>query len=203
MSVPDQPVVADQPVTPALPVGANTINPFIFTEDASRLISFLTEVFGAVEVMEARTADTDGLVLHSELRIGDSMLTVADRKPGWPFTPSFTQVYVDDVDAVLARAKELGAAIVTNPTEFWGDTFSRFADPQGNLWWVYRHAGADAASDDYGSAGTSSEWGESSEESHADAGDSAESWESFTSRELEYIHSTLMDAMARLRDPRA
>lgn len=182
---PTAPVQPAPSAVPALPVGSNTINPFLFTEDAATLISFLIEVFDASEVMEARTTDTDGLVLHSELRIGDSVLVVADRKPNWPFTPAFTQVYVDDVDAVLTRAKALGAEIVTNPTEFWGDTLSRFADPRGNLWWVQRHVASEDAVWD------------------AVLPEGAETWESFTTPELEYIHSTLMEAMARLRDPRS
>lgn len=73
--------------TPARPAGSNTINPFLMTDDAARIIDFVIEVFRATDVPEARTVDTDGLILHSELRIGDSVITVADRKPDWPFTP--------------------------------------------------------------------------------------------------------------------
>jgi PhnB protein len=173
--------------TPARPAGSNTVNPFIMTDDARRLIAFVTDVFGAVDVAEARTVDTDGLILHSEVLIGDSMITIADRKPSWPFTPAFIRVYVDDVAETLARAEHLGASIVTQPTDFFGDVFARIQDPQANLWWIYRHnPAADAQSLD-----------------HADAADGEASWESFASPELEYIHSTLVDAMAALTDPRA
>lgn len=173
---------------PAHPAGSNTVNPFIMTHDASGLIAFVTEVFGAVNVPEAHTADTDGLILHSELLIGDSMITITDRKPGWPFTPAFTRVYVDDVPATLARAEQLGARVVTQPTEFFGDVFSRFQDTQGNLWWVYHHNPATETQD----------WGQ--EDAAVDAD---QNWESFTSPELEYIHATLLEAMAALKDPRA
>ncbi|MFD7023990.1 VOC family protein [Promicromonospora sukumoe] len=171
---------------PARPAGSNTVNPFIMTDDASALIAFVTDVFGAVDVAEARTVDTDGLVLHSELLIGDSMITIADRKPGWPFTPAFTRVYVDDVATTIARAERLGARVVTRPTDFFGDVLARFQDPQSNLWWIYRHTPVAAAQD----------W-------DADAVGDDTSWESFTSPELEYIHSTLVGAMAALTDPRA
>ena len=175
---------------PAAPAGSNTVSPFIMTEDATALIAFVTEVFGATEASAARTLDTDGLVLHSELHIGDSMITIADRKQDWPFTPAFNRVYVDDVEATLSRAQALGAQVITKPTEFFGDVFSRFQDPQANLWWVYRHAavtdGAEA-------------WGDGEGEAEVDEG---ESWESFTSPELDYIHSTLVEAMASLKDPR-
>lgn len=163
---------------PDAPAGHNTVNPFIITKDAPKLIKFLEEVFGAKEDKAAHTLDDDGLLLHSDLQIGDSVVMVLDSKPGWPFTPSLLQVYVDDVDATLARAKKLGAKIVTKPTEFYGDVFSRFIDPWDNLWWVYKHnQQADAA------------WDE------GDATDNA-AWE--PTEEMRYIHDTLVDAMKRL-----
>lgn len=187
------------PIPPA-PAGSNTVNSFIMTDDATGLIGFVRAVFDAVENPDARTADADGLVLHSEVHIGDSLLTIADRKPTWPYTPAFTRVYVADASATLERAVSHGARIVTEPTEFWGDVFSRFADPFGHLWWVYQHTPAeqewDAAPDSTDAAessGATGEW---------DAGDAGESWENFATPELDYIHSTLIAAMDSLRDPR-
>lgn len=187
--------------TPALPAGSNTVNPFLMTDDAARIIDFVIEVFGATDVPEARTVDTDGLILHSELRIGDSVITVADRKPDWSFTPGFIQVYVDDVEGTLERAVGLGARIVTRPTDFFGDTFSRFADPSGNLWWVYTHVPQDQTWDADGTEADS--WSGSAEGGGTDDHDAAEEdWSSFTSPELEYIHESLVEAMVSLRDPR-
>lgn len=176
------------------PGGIAVIAPFVMADRAQDLIDFIVHVFGARDVPEARTMDADGLILHSELIIGDSMLTVADRKPHWPFTPAFLRVYVDDADAVLARAEERGGRIVTRPTDFFGDVFSRFQDPWGNLWWVYVHHPQDA----------DQEW--SAEGAHP-SGDEGEGegegdWTSYTTPELEYINSTLMQAMDGLRDPR-
>ena len=175
---------------PAAPAGSATLAPFIMSDDAEGLIAFLIDVFGAEEVREARTDDVDGLVLHSELLIGDSLLTVADRKPHWPYTPAFVRVYVDDVEATLERAVARGARIVTEPTDFWGDTFSRFADPYGHLWWVYKHDPASATWDEH----TADEvWTE----------DADLSWESFATPELTYIQASLLAAMDDLQDPRA
>jgi PhnB protein len=185
--------------TPSLPAGSNTINPFLMTDDAAGIIAFLIVVFGATDVPEARTVDTDGLILHSELRIGDSMITVADRKADWPFTPGFIQVYVDDVESTLARAVELGARIVTRPTDFFGDTFSRFADPSGNLWWVYTHVPQEQS---WGAEDDTTSWGSEGDDEGGSSDDSAEDWSSFTSPELEYIHESLVKAMASLQDPR-
>jgi hypothetical protein len=48
---------------PAAPEGYRTVMPFIITKGAEQLVGFLKEVFGAVEIEEAFTRDTDGLVL--------------------------------------------------------------------------------------------------------------------------------------------
>jgi PhnB protein len=188
--------MSDNPAVPSAPAGSATVDPFIWTDDAPGLISFLVEVFGAIEVPEARTADTDGLVLHSELRIGDSTLTIADRKPGWPYTPAFVRVYVDDPKATLQRAADRGARIVTEPTDFWGDVLSRFADPFGHLWWVYQHNPAAASWEEGSASDSGAEWAQ------ADSGADEQSWESFATPELAAVHSSLMEAMASLQDPR-
>ena len=150
-------------------------------------------MFGATDVLGARTADTDGLVLHSEVQIGDSTVTIADRKPGWPYTPAFVRVYVEDPAATLKRAAAGGARMITQPTDFLGDVLARFADPFGHLWWVYKHNPSAATWDDA-----------ESDPSVGDAeGAGEQSWESFVTPELTYVHTTLMEVMASLRDPRA
>jgi PhnB protein len=171
----------DEANIPAAPAGYATVNPFIITHDADGLIDFVKQVFGATERPEARTLDHDGLLLHAELAVGNATIMFGERKPGWPFTPSLLQVYVDDVETTLGVARQLGATVVTDPTEFFGDTFSRFRDPWSNLWWVYRHRGQTWTGDA--------------------AATGAEEWEQ-TSPELTYIHDTLTTAMRRFQDPR-
>ncbi|QRY53101.1 VOC family protein [Mycolicibacterium septicum] len=178
---------------PAAPAGFSTINPFIVTRDAAGLIRFLADVFDGVDHPDARTVDDDGLLLHAELQIGGSTVMFAERKPDWPFTPALLQVYVDDVEVVLDRAAAGGAEIITRPTEFYGDTFSRFLDPWHNLWWVYRSGTReDIAQDSNGgesSAGT--DW--------SDNTDGSAGWE--PTPELAYIHDTLLQALPKVRDP--
>jgi len=161
-----------------VPEGYNTINPFIITKSAIKFIEFLERVFGAKQVKEAYTMDIDGLLLHAELRVGNSTIMIADTKEGWPFTPSLLQIYVEDVETTLQRAEELGAEIVTKPTAFYGDIFSRFVDPWDNLWWVYQHNGEIT-------------WEENTDTEEGDA------WATESS-ELSYIHETLLETMRRL-----
>jgi len=166
------------------PAGHAALNPFFIVDDAEGLIAFLRAVFGGEEHPDARTVDVDGLLLHAELEIDGTTLMVAERKPDWPFLPQLTQVYVADLEPVLARAAERGARIVTEPTDFFGTRFARLLDPWGNLWWVYQHGEMpdmqlDAAPED--------------EEPPAE----------WTDPGLAYIHSTLLDVLPGLgADPR-
>ncbi|MFS0702930.1 VOC family protein [Cellulomonas sp. 179-A 9B4 NHS] len=160
------------------PDGFSTLNPFFVARDADGLITFLREVFGGEEHLDARTVDVDGLLLHAELEIGGTTLMFGERKPGWPFLPQLTQVDVDDVEATLARAVERGARVVTRPTDFFGTVLSRMTDPWGNLWWVYRHGEA-----------PDRDW------SAADDADAPTEW---SDPGLAYIHRTLLEAMPSL-----
>jgi PhnB protein len=127
----------------AAPEGYHTINPWIIPKGATDLIAFLERVYGAVEVAEARIPDADGLLIHAEVRIGDTTLMLFDSKPDWPATPSFLQVYVDDVEPVLARAQAAGAEVVTRLSEFvYGERIARLRDPWGNVWWLNDRRGA-------------------------------------------------------------
>lgn len=56
------------------PAEYQIVNPFIITTDALRFIEFVKSTFGAEEDMAGHTVDTDGLLLHSELTIGNSRI---------------------------------------------------------------------------------------------------------------------------------
>ncbi|MEM7332536.1 MAG: VOC family protein [Chloroflexota bacterium] len=160
----------------------NTIKPLIITKNTEAFIPFIEKVFGAQEVNKVgRTVDDDGLLLHSEFEIGNATVIVIDSKDGWIFTPSFLWVFVKDVESTLQIAKGLGASIITKPTAFYGDIFSRIQDPWNNLWWVY----------EYGE-GTNWDDEESNDESWSTEPDQT------VLNNLNYIYATLMKAMKGL-----
>ncbi|WP_328389949.1 VOC family protein [Nocardia sp. NBC_00416] len=105
---------------------------------ARAFIEFLREVFDGSETSQAHAVDTDDLLIHAEVRIGDSCLMVVDSKPDWAFTPALLQVNVTDCDEVLRRASARGARIITETTPFYGNTsLARFVDPWSNVWWLF------------------------------------------------------------------
>ncbi len=70
-----------------------SLNPFAILTDTSGFIAFATEVFDAVEVIEARTPTPTGELIHAELRVGDSLLLLADPQQGWSTRPGMFQIW--------------------------------------------------------------------------------------------------------------
>jgi PhnB protein len=129
-----------------IPEGYHSLNPYLSVNDAAAAIEYYSEVFGAKERM--RMDGPDGLIGHAELQIGDSVLMLADPNPQSSSKPpkelggttSGLLLYVEDVDAVVAKATEKGAT-VTMPVEdmFWGDRFGQVTDPFGHSWQIATH----------------------------------------------------------------
>jgi PhnB protein len=124
------------------------VTPTLIVRGAAKAIDFYAAVFGATERM--RFPGPDGTVAHAELEIGDSVIMVEDEDPhrgtsappagGLPGTPVFQFVYVEDVDAVVARAVELGAAVQRAPEDqFYGDRDGFVIDPFGHGWVIASH----------------------------------------------------------------
>jgi PhnB protein len=121
-----------------VPEGYRTVTPWIISKDTAGLLDYLRAAFGGVEL--ARVPNPDGSIGHAEMRIGDSIVMFFDAKEGWPATPGFLRLFVEDADAVYARAIQAGGSAVTKVTElFFGDRVGRIRDPVGNIWWIQTH----------------------------------------------------------------
>jgi Uncharacterized protein conserved in bacteria len=127
--------------TASVPAQGAVLNPFVIVDDASGLITFVSDIFGVAEDTAARTAMPDGKLIHAQLRLGCVELMLADRLDGWPLRPGLLQVWVQDVAAVLERAVAHDATTITEPTPFYGETtLARMLDPWQNIWWLYAPA---------------------------------------------------------------
>jgi PhnB protein len=130
----------------AIPEGYHSVTPYLIVDDAAGAIEFYRKVFGASELM--RMPAPDGRIGHAELRIGDSRIMLADEFPEMGIlgpkavggTPVTISVYVEDVDAVFARALSAGATeLRAVETQFYGDRSGQFEDPFGHRWSVATH----------------------------------------------------------------
>ncbi|MFL6130413.1 MAG: VOC family protein [Mycobacteriales bacterium] len=131
-----------------IPPGYRRVTPCLIVRAGEQALKFYAEVFGATERM--RFPGPEGSIAHAEIEIGDSVVIVEDESPyrgttappagGLPGTPVFQFIYVDDVDATVARALELGATLQRAPEDqFYGDRDSYLVDPFGHGWTVASH----------------------------------------------------------------
>ena len=134
-------MTAPDPVVASVPEGYGTLTPWLISRDSAALIRFLEDAFGGEEIPGSRVHNPSGSIGHVEVRIGSSIVMLFDSYEGWPETPGFFRLYVDDAGDSQRRAIAAGATSITDVTElFWGDRVGRVRDPFGNIWWLQSHA---------------------------------------------------------------
>jgi PhnB protein len=120
-----------------VPANYTSVTPWIISPSTDRTITFLTAVFGAEEVPNSRIINAEGRIIHAVVKLADAMILLFDAREGWGPTPTFLNVYVDDVERAYRKALELGATSVTDITPLWfGEKVCRLLDPFGNLFWI-------------------------------------------------------------------
>jgi PhnB protein len=129
-----------------IPEGMHSLTPHIVCAGAADAIAFYKSAFGATEL--SRMPGPEGKLMHAAVRIGDSTLMLVDEAPEWKcFGPkalggsSVTlHLYVQDVDAAMARATAAGATLIMPATDmFWGDRYGQVEDPFGHRWSIATH----------------------------------------------------------------
>lgn len=118
--------------------GFNAITPYLSGHGAADLIRFLEQAFDAKDVM--RVARPDGTIMHAELQIGDSMIELGDATEASKARRFSLHLYVEDVDAVYARAIAAGAESLYEPvTQAYRDREAGVKDSFGNQWFIATH----------------------------------------------------------------
>src|SRR5262245_7327195 len=131
---------------PPIPKGYHTVTPSLFVAGAAKAIDFYKKALGAEELM--RFAGPDGKIMHAEIKVGDSIVMLADELPEMGGkspktiggTPVSFFVYGENVDAAWKRAVDAGAKeIQPLENQFWGDRTGCLEDPFGHHWWLAQH----------------------------------------------------------------
>ena len=122
-----------------IPDGYTAITPYLVVEGASGYIDFLANAFGAVERM--RIPMSEDLLAHAEISIDGAVVMLSDAMPpDFPAQPAHIHLYVEDVDAVYARAVGAGATSDGEPKdEFYGERMGRVTDAWGIHWTIATH----------------------------------------------------------------
>jgi PhnB protein len=122
----------------AQPDGYNTVMPYLIVEGADKLADFLIKVFNADE--KERLTSSDGKILHSEYKIGDSIVMISEATENYKPNPTMLYVYVDDVDSVYKKALDAGATSVREPyNEYYGDRTCMVTEASSNKWSIATH----------------------------------------------------------------
>jgi len=125
-----------------IPQGFHTVTPYLVVAGVAQLLDFVKGAFGA-EVLE-RHARPDGVVMHAQVKIGDSRIMLGDPTGAteeWQKAlPCALYLYVPDCDALYESAIRAGAKSLQAPADmFYGDRHGGVVDAWGNQWWIATH----------------------------------------------------------------
>lgn len=132
------------PPAPPIPKGYESLLPYLVIRDVAKAIEFYQQLFAAEELMRVPYPG-GATIMHAELKIRNTVLMLGDEAPHFGIvspetlggSPVSIMLYVEDVDAVFARAVQLGVKTLMSPGDmFWGDRLCKFADPFGHLWMI-------------------------------------------------------------------
>jgi PhnB protein len=117
-----------------IPIGHQTVMPYLIVEGAERFLDFLKNVFSAIE--KQKFPDPKGGIMHAEVTIGNSTIMFADATSQYKPAPANLFIYVEDVDKIYQEALRSGATSVREPrNEDYGYS-GGVQDAFGNTWWI-------------------------------------------------------------------
>lgn len=129
----------------AIPKGYHSVTPYLAVRGARAAIDFYVKAFGAKELSVFQDGER---IAHSELRIGDARLNLADENtelgfnapPQGQASSTNLMLYLKDVDGAVERAVA-GGAKLERPVadQFYGDRLGVIVDAFGYRWYVATH----------------------------------------------------------------
>jgi PhnB protein len=118
--------------------GFHSITPYLVIPKAAQLIDFMKVAFGAEERFRIARPGGD-VIMHAEVKIGDSMIELAEANAQFPATPASLVLRVSDVDTVYNRAIEAGATPLHPVADTdYGARGASVEDESGNSWHIFK-----------------------------------------------------------------
>jgi len=117
-----------------IPEGYQQLMPYLIVPGAAAFIEFTKNVFGAEEGYKAMRDET--LIMHAEVKIGDSVIMLADATEQYTKQGAGLFVYVDDCDKIYEKALANGATTKAEPADQSYGRSAGFEDTFGNTWWI-------------------------------------------------------------------
>jgi uncharacterized glyoxalase superfamily protein PhnB len=131
------------------PLGMPQCCPVLFYDDLPGAIAFLQEAFGLRERFVARSKQ--GEIEHAQLSYRDAVVMLSPARSPHALRPTATPkragalhgcvyLFVDDVDATVARGRDAGAELAMVPTDMpYGDRVACMVDREGHFWAFATH----------------------------------------------------------------
>src|ERR1043165_38981 len=121
-----------------IPKGYHTVTPYLVTKNAAKLVDYIVKAFNGT--VKSQHATPDGVVMHAEVEVGDSMIMIGEASEKWGSSAAMLYLYIPDVDATYKQAIAAGGKSLREPTnEFYGDRGAGVQDEFGNQWWMATH----------------------------------------------------------------
>ena len=121
-----------------IPPGFHTLTPYLLLAEPQAMIAFLEQAFDAEVKQAVRTPD--GTLMHAQVQVGTSQVFLGRASGDWGANPTMLYVYVEDCDAVYARAMEAGATSIHGPQDQpYGDRVGAVNGPEGHSFWIATH----------------------------------------------------------------
>ena len=109
--------------------------PYLHVNGAANLIAFMKEVFDAQEI--AIYPRPDGTVGHAALRIGDSVIELADAEPGVAGNAMrAASLRARHRRSLPSRAQSWSNFALEPADQFYGDRTASVRDSSGNNWYI-------------------------------------------------------------------
>jgi PhnB protein len=115
--------------------GFGTVTPYLFANDAERLVELLVRGLGGTETL--RSLRPDGRIGNAQVLLGTSTVMVSESSPRYPAMPACHYLYVEDARQSMKMALAFGATLELEVTDMpYGDRQGGVRDLNGNLWWI-------------------------------------------------------------------
>jgi PhnB protein len=132
--------------TGSVPEGYHTVSPYLIVANASAALEFYCTAFGAT--VKRRLGTADGKIMHAELKLGDSIVMLADEFPShdayspehFAGSPVSIVLCVQNADTLYAQAVRAGAiSLRPMADQSFGDRSGAIRDPFGHRWTLTTH----------------------------------------------------------------
>lgn len=127
------------------PEGYHAVTPYLIVKGGAKALDFYKQAFGAQVMVRMDDGERVG---HAEIKLGDSVVMLADEYPEMGHKSPETLggsgfsllLYVPDVDAAVAQAVQAGAKLIRPVADqFYGDRTGGIEDPFGHNWYLATH----------------------------------------------------------------